>query len=82
MTMSKLELTEEQVVELVKQLPPEGKRAVLDALSSGREAWWDATLTQGEQPLRRLCAERGLDWDSLSEDEREAFVDDLIHEHR
>jgi hypothetical protein len=80
--MPTLELTDDQVLELVKQLPPEGKWAVLDALSTDREAWWDATLMQGEQQLRRLCAERGLDWDSLSEEEREAFVDDLIHEDR
>jgi hypothetical protein len=30
--------------------------------------------------LRRACAERGLDWDRLSEDERESFVDGLLHE--
>jgi hypothetical protein len=32
--------------------------------------------------MHRLCAERGRDWDRMSEDEREAFVDDLIHEDR
>ena len=35
-----------------------------------------------EEQLRRLCAARGLDWDALSADEREAFIDDLIHEDR
>lgn len=30
--------------------------------------------------MRVLSAERGLDWDSMSEEEREAFVDDLLHE--
>ena len=35
-----------------------------------------------EAQLRRLCAERGRDWDTLAEQEREAFVDDLIHEDR
>jgi hypothetical protein len=30
--------------------------------------------------LRRRCAGRGLDWDRLSEDEREEFVDRLLHE--
>jgi hypothetical protein len=34
----------------------------------------------GETQLRRACAERGLNWDGLSEDQREAFVDDLLHE--
>ena len=80
--MPTLTLTDEQVIELVEQLPPQGKRAVWDVLSTEREAWWEETLMQGEQQLRRLCAERRLDWDSMSEDERETFVDDLLHEDK
>ena len=80
--MPTLTLTDEQVLELVKQLPPEGKRAVLTVLSAERDAWWEEMLTQGEQPMRRLCAERGLNWDRMSEEEREAFVDDLLHEDK
>jgi hypothetical protein len=74
-------LTTEQVIELVKQLPPEGKQEVLKALDAERDAWWEETLTEGEQQMRRLCAERGLDWDSMNEDQREGFVDDLLHEN-
>jgi len=33
-----------------------------------------------EEQLRRLCAERGLDWNAMTDEEREAFVDDLMHE--
>ena len=32
--------------------------------------------------LRQLCTDRGLDWDAMTEAERENFVDDLIHEDR
>jgi len=78
--MPATQFTIEQVIDLVKQLPPEGKQAVLNVLSAERDAWWEETLTQGEQQMRRLCAERGLDWDSMSEEEREAFVDELLHE--
>jgi len=80
--MPTLELTEEQVIELVKQLPFASKQAVLKALGAERAAWWEETLTQGEQQMRRLCAERRLDWDRMSEEEREAFVDELVHEDR
>jgi len=75
------QLTVEQVVELVRQLPPEGKQVVLNVLCSERDMWWENTLTQGEQQMRRLCAERGLDWDKMSEEEREGFVDELLHEN-
>jgi hypothetical protein len=80
--MPTMQLNVEQIIELVKQLPPEGKQQVLNVLSAERDAWWEKTLTQGEQQMRRLCAERGLDWDSMSEEEREIFVDDLLHEEK
>ena len=32
--------------------------------------------------LQRRAAERGLDWTQMSEAEREAFIDDLVHEDR
>ncbi|MDQ1317092.1 MAG: hypothetical protein QG588_743 [Candidatus Poribacteria bacterium] len=78
--MPLLNLSNDQVIELVKQLPPEDKQAVLEALIADRDSWWDGMLMRGEQQLRIICAERGLDWDSMNEDEREAFVDDLMHE--
>jgi len=78
--MVTLSLSNDQVIELVKQLPREGKQAVLDALSSEQDLWWDMILSQGEEQLRRLCAERGLNWDALNEEERETFIDDLLHE--
>ena len=80
--MPKLELSEVQVVELVKQLPPEQHREVLLALAE------DATRRREEQrqfaegQLRRVVAARGLDWDTMSEQGREAFADNLVHEDR
>jgi hypothetical protein len=80
--MPTLELTDEQVMELVKQLPPERKREALFALAEAARARREERLDYAEAQLRRLCAERGLDWDAMSEDEREAFIDDLVHEDR
>ena len=37
---------------------------------------------EGEQAkVRQLCAERGLDWDAMSEQAREDFIDDIVHEN-
>ena len=41
-----------------------------------------ARMTYAEAQLRQLCAYRGLDWDAMTEVEREDFVDTLIHEDR
>jgi hypothetical protein len=80
--MPTLELTDQQVVELVKQLPPERQRAALLALAEGATHGREERMRFAEGQLRRACAERGLDWDKMSDDDREAFVDDLIHEDR
>ncbi|MEK7677957.1 MAG: hypothetical protein AAB676_19170 [Verrucomicrobiota bacterium] len=75
-----MSLTDEQVVQLVKQLPPKAKQRVLIGLTEERGGWWQETARQGQQDMRRLAAARGLDWDALTEAQREAFVDDLLHE--
>ena len=78
--MSTLELSDEQVISLVRGLPAERKRAALLALAQEAQAGREDRLRLGEAQLRRASAERGLDWDRLSEDERESFVDALLHE--
>ncbi len=80
--MPTLELTDEQVVALVKQLPVERRHAALVALAEDAAHGGEEGMKYAEGQLRRACAERGLDWDKMSEDQRETFVDDLVHEDR
>ena len=80
MNMATLSLTDEQVVQLVKQLPLQSKRRVLADLTSERDPWWQSAALDGEKDMRRLAAARGLDWDTMTEAQRETFVDDLLHE--
>ena len=67
---------------MVTQLPPERKRAVLLTLAKEARASREKRLDYAENQLIKLCAGRGSDWDKMSEDERETFIDDLIHEDR
>jgi hypothetical protein len=78
--MVTLTLSNDQVVDLIKQLPPDGKKAALNALQTDANLWWEIRLAQGEAQLERLAKARGLDWNVMSEDERERFIDDLLHE--
>ena len=80
--MATLSLTDDQVVELINQLSPERKRAILLTLAEGTQSRRDERMKYAESQLKRLCKEKGLDWELLSEEEKEAFVDDLIHEGR
>jgi hypothetical protein len=78
--MIALELNDEQVISLVRMLPAARRRTALLALAEGAQGQREERLRFGEAQLRRISAGRGLDWDGLSEDEREAFVDNLLHE--
>lgn len=80
--MPAINLTDEQVIDLINQLPPERKRAALFALAKDADIRREKRFEQAEAKLRRLCSERGLSWDEMGEDEREVFIDDLIHEDR
>jgi hypothetical protein len=77
-----LELSDEQVVELLKQLPPERQRATILALASGAGQCSDERMQSAEGQLRLLSAGRGLEWDKMSDDQRQDFVEDLLHEDR
>lgn len=78
--MPSVTLTNDQVVELVKQLPAQQKRAVLLVLTEEAHARRADRIAHAETQLRLRAAERGLNWDALTEDERELFIDDLLHE--
>ena len=80
--MAVLELTKEQVFDLVRQMPAEQKREMLRFLAANGSAERAKRQDFAEEQLRQLCAARGLNWDALSPDEREQFIDDLIHEDR
>jgi len=77
-----VEFTTNQVIQLVMQMPPEDKRTVLYALAQQAQSEREARLDLAENQLRRLCAERGDNWDTMTEAQRETFIDDLIHEDR
>ena len=79
MAVVNLEIPESQIVELVQQISPAAKRDVLRALIPQFDELYDL-VDYGDQRIRALCAERGLDWHGMVEEERERLVDELLHE--
>ncbi len=77
-----LELSDAQVVELVKQLSPERQRAALLTLAAGAVQRREERMQYAGGRLRLIAAERGLKWDEMSDDQREGLIDDLVHEDR
>lgn len=80
--MPTMTLTNNQVVDLVKQLPPEDKRSALFALAEGAAGQRRSRMHFAESQLRQLATQRGLDWDKMTDEEREYFIDDLLHEDK
>jgi PHD/YefM family antitoxin component YafN of YafNO toxin-antitoxin module len=52
------------------------------AVQTETEASQAELMDYAETQLRDLCASRKLDWDAMTEADRENFVNDLIHEDR
>ena len=77
-----VELTTDQVVGFVQQMPAEERRALLLAIAEQAAVNREARIDHAKAQLRQLCADRRLDWDTMTEAERENFIDDLIHEDR
>ena len=80
--MPTVELTDAQVIELVKQLSLPQQEKVFKLLLTRQWGAWEELSRYGEERARQTAAQRGRDWDAMTEDEREAFIDELIHEDR
>ena len=80
--MPTLELTDQQVVELLKQMSPDRKREALLTLAANSPDQREQRLQLAEAQIRLLCAKRNLNWDKMTETEREQLIDDLVHEDR
>ena len=78
--MPKLELTVGQVIDLIKQLPQKDKSAVMNALNQESTKSSSNQSEQEEQQLRAVSAQRGLDWDRLSEDDRDVLARKYLHQ--
>ncbi|MFC2023807.1 hypothetical protein ACFLT5_03630 [Chloroflexota bacterium] len=67
------------MIEWVQQMSPEAKQEVLWALIPRLDAF-EALVEYGGERIRGLCDERGVDWDSMTEHDRERLIDELLHE--
>ena len=74
-----LAVPESQLIEWVRQLSPRAKQNVLRALVADLDEL-NSLVDYGSQRMRQLCAERGIDWGGLTEEERQRLVDKWLHE--
>lgn len=78
--MPTLDLTDEQATALFRQLPRRQQIQIVSEVAEMSPIRREELREHGMAVLRRVCAERGLDFDSMSDEERLYFVSDYIEE--
>ena len=78
--MAVLKISNEQILDLVLQLPEQQRAWLFTQLAARQWPAWAELSQYGEQQARSLAAERGLDWGRLSDEKREQMVDTILHE--
>lgn len=79
--MSNSPSVEEQLREWVDQLTSEHRQLLLMMLTEDDQLRSSTRLDFAVIQLRKLCKQRGFDWDQMAEGERDSFLDGLIHEN-
>lgn len=78
--MPVLTVEDNQILELVRQLPVERRAWLFRQLLQDEWPDWVALAEYAAQRARIVAAERGRDWDTMTDSEREALVDAVVHE--
>jgi len=78
--MPNLTLSNEQVIDLFKQLPEDQKREVYKILILSQSNRWESLSNYAIDKARIVAKERRYDWDTMTEDEREEFIDKIVQE--
>ncbi|HEY8751721.1 MAG TPA: hypothetical protein VIM11_27320 [Tepidisphaeraceae bacterium] len=73
---------EKQIVDSFQKLPADRRAQVILALAGTDSGGWARYHPQGEARLRELAAAQGLNWDSMSDELRQDFVEGLADEAR
>ncbi len=77
--MPKIEVNDEQILGCLDQLSLAARRVALAKLIGGLERL-DRLVERNREKIGLICRERGLDFSRLTEEEREALVDEVLHE--
>ena len=80
--MPTLELNDEQVLDLVRQLPQRRQEELLRSLLSEQWGAWHQLSGEGQEAARKAAADRGLNWDGMTDEQRLEFIDKLVREDR
>ena len=79
--MSDSSSVEKKLRDWIDQLSDEHKHLLLLLLTEDERLQHAARLDFAVTQVRRLCADRGVDWDEMADFEREIFLDNLVRDN-
>ena len=80
--MPTLNINEEQVLSLIDQLSSDQQTQLLQKLFQKQQTKWRFFAEKGQIEIRKIAQEKNRNWETMTEDEQEDFINDLIHEDR
>jgi hypothetical protein len=66
---------ERQVIDWFRGLRPARRRHILLEMTKSAPDAWKQFQKKGEARLRELARQKGIDWDSLNDEQRQDFVE-------
>ena len=78
--MPNLTLTNEQVIELVKQLETEEQLEIFNFLLLQEWGQQESLSRYGADKVRNAAMKRGYNWDLMNQAQREELIDEIVHE--
>ncbi|MBI1899597.1 MAG: hypothetical protein HYS13_00605 [Planctomycetia bacterium] len=77
--MPQIEVPEEQILRSLDQLSPQARQEALRRLLPSAD-YLERAVERNRPRLESLARQRGLDWNAMSEEQRERFIDEVLHE--
>lgn len=77
--MPQLDVSEDQILALLDQLSPDGRREALRRLIAEPE-FLRRAIERNRPRIEALARSHGLEWETLTDEQRQALVDKLLHE--
>lgn len=77
--MPTIAVLEDQLLQSLDQLSPQARRQAIKRLLPSA-AYLERAVERNRPRIEALAKRRGLDWDTLTEDQKEQLVDQVLHE--
>ena len=77
--MPTITVLEDEILQSLDQLSPHARRQAIQRLLPSA-TYLERAIERNRPRIEALAKQRGLDWDALTEDQKEQLVDQLLHE--